>query len=504
MEVAAPAQPGAAAAAEDDDDELKATSITNSDPSDWSSDSAGDDYQIQKGCSVDIEQLEQPEQQEADEDNVLAVSLSSTAALAEECRDSGGESCDTDSLDSTTPATPPQVQHGLVTPCDDTGACATSADSCDEDSLEGVQVVEPEQMEQLCTSVCSANLPVAGAVQVVYVSPEPDDDDDKYDDNGVCERASAPAEQRRRDDDDDDDYINDGDDDVVYPDDFQVAHGDAENIFDEVHPFPPAQLWKTVILEESEPESSSSVSGSRLSSLRLSSSSNSSGVALSEIHDQTSIVETILNQDPIVSTGPITQAVRQWLVSAPIEIQLLSTTVVADDEEDDQDDGEDEEDLPKNEQLNPCTAPSSELCDGPQLRVGCDPCSTPPAAQQEPKSPPPEIFLPITYDPAKYSMYYNISAVSLDDEEEDEDEEHDDERDPATIKGGACIESKLMLIDSSILLAADVPGSSKKKKNKRPPERASWRRSFQAARAMQLLKKTPNKNKSGQSYCAIQ
>ena len=100
------------------------------------------------------------------------------------------------------------------------------------------------------------------------------------------------------------------------------------------------------------------------------------------------------------------------------------------DEENDQDDPEDrydEEDLPKSEQLNPCTAPSSESCDNPQLRVGFDPWSSP---QQESTSPPPEMFLLITYDSAKYSTYYNISAVSLDAEE---DEEHD-ERDPAADK----------------------------------------------------------------------
>merc|ERR1712071_296131 len=68
--------------------------------------------------------------------------------------------------------------------------------------------------------------------------------------------------------------------------------------------------------------------------------------------------------------GPITQAVTQWLDSAPLNIQLVANTTSAP--------------LPasKNEQTNPCTAPSSDSNspDGPQRRVGTAPNHAPDAA----------------------------------------------------------------------------------------------------------------------------
>ena len=123
--------------------------------------------------------------------------------------------------------------------------------------------------------------------------------------------------------------------------------------------------------------------------------------------------------------GPITQAVTQWLDSAPLDVQLVANTASAGLHLDLTDDEEDETGAPaesdallspasKNEEANPCTAPSSDasLTDGPQQRVGSHAATNAAAATHAGTPPPPPTHAP---HPVKYSGC-SPPGISLDDD----------------------------------------------------------------------------------------
>lgn len=269
----------------------------------------------------------------------------------------------------------------------------------------------------------------------------------------------------------------------------------------------PGQLWRTVILEESEPNS------------------------LEDSHLSSSLERTLDSGIVILKDGPgpITQAVSQWLGSAPIQQQLIaSTDVLRAEEEEDEEDQEDDDEVeqeepikcpaPKNGQANPCAAPSSESSDtdGTQPRVGA--ALSEASAGRDLGSPEEEelpLSEPVDCDPAKFSVYYQL-GVTVEEEEDGEEVQKETNGDVA-------------LTDDAILpcpLGEPLGGKeeepnklskTKKKNGGRTKQRHSWRRILLAHRALHGPKnsedcdaaaatktaKRPHKG-GGQSCCAVQ
>lgn len=266
-------------------------------------------------------------------------------------------------------------------------------------------------------------------------------------------------------------------------------------------------LWRTVIMEESEPSCSGDASGP--SSL-----------------DRT-VDSGIVKDGP----GPITQAVTQWLESAPLEQQLIAGTLGEEDDQDDDDDDDDQgftvDDLeeeeaekirtaPKNELTNPCTAPSSEhqVTDGPQRRVGS--ASSPvaagrdgPATNEDEDEP---LSQPYDCDPAKFSVYYQL-GVTVDEDDDDDNGDRNGKGDGDEIQ--QCpLASPQLAGQEKTKSSVKTNKKTKKKSKKDRPKRHSWRRILLARQTE--LHKTPDgddsgsgvlktrRPKAGQSCCAVQ
>ena len=253
---------------------------------------------------------------------------------------------------------------------------------------------------------------------------------------------------------------------------------------------PSSQLWRTVILEESEPNS-----------MDLEASGPSS---LDRTVDSGIVIKD--------GSGPITQAVSQWLESAPLHEQLIASTAVLGLDEEEEDESEEEDQVsssvPKNGLANPCPAPSSEssITDGAQLRVGTTTSETTSAGRdctsvddEEPLSE------TLDCDPAKFSVYYQLGVTVEDEEEESRSD------------------VKALTDDSILQCPLDEPESDKQNKKKkkkttkeagRSKSRNSWRRILLAHRAVRSSSSknsdcdNANKNakrpKAGQSCCAVQ
>ncbi|KAI9553036.1 hypothetical protein GHT06_020925 [Daphnia sinensis] len=183
------------------------------------------------------------------------------------------------------------------------------------------------------------------------------------------------------------------------------------------------QLWRTVILEESEPNSK------EMSPLLCSDSGIGAGTPSQS--PTPNAVETPNEEEAPTGGGPITKAVSRWLESAPIEQQLIASSksiLFVDNEEDSEDDDiyyhhqeveELEEEasnnktVPKNGVATLRTAPSS---DGPALRRVDSDSALASSDSSDDLLPPEEDgaeLLTQTCDPAKYSVYYQL-GVSVD------------------------------------------------------------------------------------------
>lgn len=285
-------------------------------------------------------------------------------------------------------------------------------------------------------------------------------------------------------------------DDYVQVDDGELQQPDREEESPEISLFrldPP--LWKTVILEESEPMESTLDASSYLpdtSSSSFSSPADDSGIVVKE-------------EGP----GPIVLAVSQWLESAPIHQQLIVDPFGKEEEDEDDEEEEDEEDVtvPKNGLPNPCTAPSSELVvtDGPQRRVGhvtstpaadrdCNVNNNDEKEEVEEEEP---LGQPLNCDPAKFSVYYQL-GVTLD--------EDDGGGDVNVVDDGDDIQQ--------CPTEANTGKQSKNKKDGGGSKRNSWRRILKARRSAVQHKSQEEdvmvdgvktrRPKAGQSCCAVQ
>ena len=207
------------------------------------------------------------------------------------------------------------------------------------------------------------------------------------------------------------------------------------------------QLWRTVILEESEPNSK------EMSPLLCSDSGIGAGTPsptpiANECPSEDDATAAAPTTSTKAETGPITKAVSLWLESAPIQQQLIasSSSVAfvedADDMDEDDDDlyfhhqeveEEEEEEavkkaavtstttVPKNGVATLRTAPFSDdrvTTDGPAMRrVGSDSAlamdSTDLSGELLQDEPAASELLTQTCDPAKFSVYYQL-GVSVD------------------------------------------------------------------------------------------
>ena len=177
------------------------------------------------------------------------------------------------------------------------------------------------------------------------------------------------------------------------------------------------QLWRTVILEESEPESKELSIHSSMDGIN-----DDSGIA---VCNNSSPLSACLPAEQ----GPISKAVSQWLESAPIQQQLIaSTSSLLEDEQDEanndddlSEDGDENKKVPKNGLFDPCTAPSSEqsFTDGPQLRVDSVEPATGGDLLQEAEEEPLDRPLGPDCSPAKFSKYYQL-GVTLEEDGEGE------------------------------------------------------------------------------------
>lgn len=278
-------------------------------------------------------------------------------------------------------------------------------------------------------------------------------------------------------------------DDYVQVDDGELQQPDREDESPEISLFrldPP--LWKTVILEESEPMESTFDASSYLpDTSSFSSPADDSGIVVKE-------------EGP----GPIVLAVSQWLESAPIHQQLLVDPFGKEEEDEDDEEGEEEGDVtvPKNGLPNPCTAPSSELVvtDGPQRRVGHATTSTPAADrdckvnnndEEEEEEP---LGQPLNCDPAKFSVYYQL-GVTLDEDD-----------------GGGDV--NVVDVDDIQQCPTEASNGKKNKKDGASSKRNSWRRILKARRSAVQHKSQEEdvmvdgvktrRPKAGQSCCAVQ
>lgn len=305
----------------------------------------------------------------------------------------------------------------------------------------------------------------------------------------------------------------------------------------DVLPSLPPQLWRTVILEESEPNSREEMSPILCG--------GDSGIVAGSPSPPVS-----------VQLGPITTAVSQWLQSAPIQQQLIAGSrpkVFEDDETDDgeeedydddddhhyklHDDDQDEEatdsllTVPKNGLATLRTAPFSDdnnVTDGLLRRV--DSVEALPLSKEAE-----EAIQPVTEhcDPAKYSVYYQLGvSVELDDgkvkagqlgeKEEEEDVGtgndsllNDSDGKTALIKGNKTVVCDESIEQCPLTVAAaqcqTVATTAEAAKKRR--KRHAWRRILLLHRAVHKSRREGDKFngdnqtkrlKSGPSCCAIQ
>ena len=254
------------------------------------------------------------------------------------------------------------------------------------------------------------------------------------------------------------------------------------------------QLWKTVIVEESESEMSPNTS------------SPPEFIEASSVFACDSVPPSVTPPTspapPASSTcsGPITQAVTHWLDSAPLDVQLVSNTTEAmtalqlgaksdsDSDSDSYPEEGEEQQIPaaipasKNELANPCTAPSSDaiVTDGPQQRVATadlnvqDPLHPLNQPLDQPFDQPPPPPLPST-------VYHHRPGISLDDPDDPDDPDQADHVAPTT----PTVEKDVIIVD--VPLTAD---------EKRQPTRPAWRMLRNLGTIKLLKKKKKKKRKS--------
>ena len=286
-------------------------------------------------------------------------------------------------------------------------------------------------------------------------------------------------------------------DENCYDDDFVQLHL-PEDDFDREPLLPrQVQLWRTVILEESEPESK------ELSIHSSMDGNDDSGIAASSYSSPIS--------SSCAGPGPISQAVSQWLQSAPIQQQLIASTLsslVPDEDEEENGSGDDDglsdyeedevtEQVPKNGLFDPCTAPSSDqsVTDGPQLRVESDKQQQAtggdllPEEEEEPLDRP----LGPDCDPAKYSVYYQLGVSEL---------EEDGEEDEQMVKAEEAIQPCPLPVAEQTATDSTNKATTTKKDG---ATKRKWRRILLARRAVHNNKSDKTKRlRSGQSCCAVQ
>lgn len=275
------------------------------------------------------------------------------------------------------------------------------------------------------------------------------------------------------------------------------------------------QLWRTVILEESEPNSKET------SPLLCSDSGIGAGTPSQS--PTPNAVETPNEEEAPAVGGPITKAVSRWLESAPIEQQLIASSnsvMFMDNEGDSEDDDiyyhhqevEEEEEVealnkvtvPKNGVATLRTAPSS---DGPAMRrVGSDSAVASDASDDLLQEAGAQL-LTRTCDPAKFSVYYQLGvSVDQDDSGADSVVQHSDSIKSTTLDDSfrqcsrSNSSSSLLTTGSSLksrkkkTSAQSEDGGAKKKKKKRAN---SWRRILLLHRAAH------NKSRSGDDAASI-
>jgi hypothetical protein len=253
------------------------------------------------------------------------------------------------------------------------------------------------------------------------------------------------------------------------------------------------QLWRTVILEESEPESKEMSIHSSMDGIN-----DDSGIAVCNSSSPLSACSA--------EQGPISKAVSQWLESAPIQQQLIaSTSSLVEDEQDEENisslsGDEDENDhVPKNGLFDPCTAPSSEqsFTDGPQLRVDAVELATGGDLLQEAAEDEEPLDRPLGPDcsPAKFSKYYQLGVTLEEDGEDEQLIKPEDAIQPCPLEtAGALVGEQAT--------TTNLTNNDPKKKTKR---NSKWRRILLARRAVHNNKSDKTKGlRSGQSCCAVQ
>lgn len=301
------------------------------------------------------------------------------------------------------------------------------------------------------------------------------------------------------------------------------------------------QLWRTVILEESEPNSK------EMSPLLCS----DSGIVAGTPSPPVLTAETSSPSQERV--GPITKAVSLWLESAPIQQQLLiaaasSSAALTDDEDDDLVIGDDDDDyqedevmeeivsVPKNGLATLRTAPSSDgsVTDGPLRRV--DPSLVEPTtaadAQDLPLCPvavtapveeePPVQPLSQHCDPAKFSVYYQL-GVSVDQDPDvigvGGDSVLEDSAALIAKSNGMAEDDSIEQCPSTCLLSTEEEAAQAVATKKRR-KRNAWRRILLLHRAVHKSRrsssddanapttadnfKTSRRLKSGPACCALQ
>lgn len=257
------------------------------------------------------------------------------------------------------------------------------------------------------------------------------------------------------------------------------------------------QLWRTVILEESEPNSK------EMSPLLCSDSGIVAGTPSPPVS----------SADFPAEIGPITKAVSQWLESAPIQQQLIASSAELAEAEADESDEDDFDDyqadeevghqkvsVPKNGPATLRIAPSSDesVTDGPLRRVDSVEATGQdlPSYEEEPP------IQPLTEhcDPAKYSVYYQL-GVSVDQEECDGRTKEQQQQQ----QGGEVDDSLLPLLEDSgqpVLIKSAMDETIEQCPLTEPAqaetaEEAKKRRKRNAWRRVLLLHRAVHKSRSG-------
>ena len=314
-------------------------------------------------------------------------------------------------------------------------------------------------------------------------------------------RPDLEAMDRDSLDQEEEDSNNEVDDDDAR-DDFVQLHLPDEEFDHEPLLSRQVQLWRTVILEESEPESKELSIHSSMDGIN-----DDSGIA---VCNNSSPLSACLPAEQ----GPISKAVSQWLESAPIQQQLIaSTSSLLEDEQDEanNDDGLSEEEdenekVPKNGLFDPCTAPSSEqsFTDGPQLRVDSVEPATGGDLLQEADEEPLDRSLGPDCSPAKFSKYYQLGVTLEEDGEDEQLIKPEDAIQPCPLE--AVAEAVLVGEQAAATDSASNDPKKKTKKDGTTKRSSKWRRILLARRAVHNNKtdKTNKGLRSGQSCCAVQ